>query len=113
MRLCVEIKENLRQPVRLLVDFLRLWYSRGQLVLRLEDLPSHALVERQYIEQSIRTIDTGTENPVVRYLLHDLQLKRVTGNPEDILPILEELAATRGHFDDWIELGYHQREKRR
>ena len=35
MRLCVEVKENRRQPMRLIVDFLRIWYSRDQLQERL------------------------------------------------------------------------------
>ncbi|MGO8673959.1 MAG: AAA family ATPase [Capsulimonadaceae bacterium] len=30
MRLCVELKKNRGEPIRLFVDFLRLWYTRGK-----------------------------------------------------------------------------------
>ena len=45
MRLCVEVKENRRQPMRLIVDFLRIWYSRQQLQERLRSLTAESITE--------------------------------------------------------------------
>ncbi len=50
MRICVEVKENQnKQPLRLLVDFLRVWYDDGELKRRLglcqPATPSHSYLE--------------------------------------------------------------------
>jgi tetratricopeptide (TPR) repeat protein len=108
LRLCVEVKDNHRQPIRLLVDFLRLWYSRDQLQRRLQEASSYTPVERRYLEFSLRTIDAGAESPVLRSLLRDMQEQRRTGNPRNVIPVLQELAAARGELDDWIELARAQ-----
>jgi tetratricopeptide (TPR) repeat protein len=57
MRICVEVKENQSQkPIRLLVDFLRVWYEENELKLRLgalaPDSPSCL-----YLEVAIRKND--------------------------------------------------------
>ena len=53
MRLCVEVKENAsRQPLRLLVDFLRVWYDDRELRLRLTGLGERSIA-RAYVEAAI------------------------------------------------------------
>lgn len=58
MRLCVEVKENAQKPMRLIVDFLRLWYDRAQLETRLQSLPAEAQFERQYVEEALRQMQS-------------------------------------------------------
>lgn len=53
MRLCVEVKENQNnQPLRLLVDFLRVWYDDGELKRRL-GLALPESVARPYFEHAL------------------------------------------------------------
>lgn len=63
MRLCVEVKENNRGPVRLFVDFLRLWYSRGELNERLKVLPPHAVIEKECILRALGTMRRAEARP--------------------------------------------------
>jgi len=53
MRLCVEVKENqTREPMRLLVDFLRVWYDEQVLSTRLQDYEDGS-VARTYLQVAI------------------------------------------------------------
>lgn len=51
MRLCVEVKENDRQPIRLIVRFLRVWYSDDQLPRLYGQYAEHGF------EQALECID--------------------------------------------------------
>src|SRR5205823_6826988 len=62
MRLCIELKKNRGGPIRLLVDFLRLWHSRTELQRRLLALQPDALVEREYLSYAIRAYDEVQED---------------------------------------------------
>ncbi len=53
MRLSLDLKKERGSPIRLFVEFLRLWYSRGELEQRLEMLPSHAKIERIYLRETL------------------------------------------------------------
>ncbi len=54
MRICVEVKDNQsHQPLRLLVDFLRVWYEDLELNRRLGNIES-ATVSRAYLESAIQ-----------------------------------------------------------
>jgi len=54
MRICVEVKENEgAQPLRLLVDFLRVWYDEHELQHRLRTLEPSS-VSCAYVESAIR-----------------------------------------------------------
>src|SRR5262249_14208579 len=54
MRICIEVKENqLQEPLRLLVDFLRVWYDDNELKARLEKIEPASVV-CAYLESAIR-----------------------------------------------------------
>lgn len=57
MRLCIELKKNRGEPIRLLVDFLRLYYSHQQLSERYKSLSEDNKIERAYIERALKQID--------------------------------------------------------
>jgi DNA-binding transcriptional ArsR family regulator len=53
MRICVEVKENQRnKPLRLLVDFLRVWYDDDELVSRM-GLPECAASAKLYLSTAL------------------------------------------------------------
>jgi DNA-binding transcriptional ArsR family regulator len=68
MRLCIEIKDNRREPIRLIVEFLRLWYDQERVKGWLQLIPADAVMERRYVEAAIAEHECGKENPVVTTL---------------------------------------------
>jgi len=66
MRLCVEVKENQsNEPLRMLVDFLRVWYDGQELTSRLEGCKTSS-VEQAYLKAAI---EKNTEHGNLRKLL--------------------------------------------
>jgi tetratricopeptide (TPR) repeat protein len=106
MRLCVEVKETQRETVRLIVDFLRIWYSRDELQSRLTALRSHATLERAHVKAAVDSLENGDGSPVVEALLDDFNAAKAASNVTNLIAICEELAEVRGTGSDWLELGY-------
>jgi tetratricopeptide (TPR) repeat protein len=113
MRLCVKVKENRRQPMRLIVDFLRIWYSRDQLQQRLLSLTGECTMERTYVEEAIRCTDTMADDPRILAIRADLDRALLAGERDEVVRLREELAEARGHPGDWCMLGYELRTTRR
>ena len=106
MRLCIEIKKNRGEPIRLLVDFLRFWYSRTDLQRQLEGLQLDAALKREYLLHTLRATDEGTEDPRVAACLEDHNTYFEKGDFIHALKATEELIAIRGLPHDWAEQGY-------
>lgn len=97
MRICVEVKENQsRQPLRLLVDFLRVWYDENELNLRLGEMEVVS-ESRRYIEAAIRK-NSADGNLRKRLFLKEIQLRlpqRISALEEDeVLDACERLPET-------------------
>ena len=107
MRLCIELKKNRGGPVRLLVDFLRLWHSRRELEQRLLALQPDASVEREYLSHAIRAYDEGQEDLRVAACLKDFQSCVSKGDYENALHVTEELVAIRGQSADLLRQGIY------
>ena len=99
MRLAMELKENRGGPIRLIVDFLRVWYSRDELQSRLRSLDDSARMERVHVESAIAQIDCGSENLRVRALLADIGELAHHGDEQGILEAVGELQAAVGTAD--------------
>jgi tetratricopeptide (TPR) repeat protein len=106
MRLCVEVKKNRGEPIRLFVDFLRLWYSREELQERLTSLQPDAAFEREYLLHALRATEEETEDPRVAACLKDLNTCIEGGDFVHALQVAEELVAIRGNTWDWFAQGY-------
>lgn len=91
MRICVEVKDNQRhQPLRLLVDFLRVWYEDHELKSRLVQMKSASFVS-EYLESAIQR-NCAEGNLRKRILLEDFELSLPKKLPEEIRDgIIEEL----------------------
>ena len=72
MRICIEVKDNKTQHVRLLVEFLRHWFSSLELAQRhaayQHDVPP--LLDRLHIEEAVRCSLADQEEPFID-ALHD------------------------------------------
>jgi len=93
MRLCVEVKDPQHEPIRLIVEFLRIWYDRAGVEDWLQRLPVDAELERRYFHAALQTHRPDIPGPVEEALNRDLQSSRATGNPEEVVRVLVELAA--------------------
>ncbi|HEY9301899.1 MAG TPA: winged helix-turn-helix domain-containing protein, partial [Phormidium sp.] len=85
MRFCLEVKKQRNQPIRLIVDFIRVWYTRQELQqrlgLRMADvdlaekeshfmyrqgltpIPPDAVMEREYYTRALEAIERNEEDP--------------------------------------------------
>ena len=72
MRLIVEVKENhRREPLRLLIDFLRAWYDRPQLEDHQRKLPT-ASIERLCVTRALEALQSEPVPLRLQLLLDDL-----------------------------------------
>jgi tetratricopeptide (TPR) repeat protein len=92
MRLCVQVKDPRREPIRLIVDFLRIWYDRPKVQSRLQCLPPDADLPRQYLEAALKAAASGEPHPLLAALERDLAHAKATGNRDEQIRILIEQA---------------------
>ena len=83
MRLCVEVKDPQREPIRLIVEFLRIWYDRAGVEDRIQHLPADAELERRYFHAALQNHRPDIPGPVEEALNRDLQSARASGDPEE------------------------------
>jgi len=106
MRLCIEVKKHRGEPIRLLVDFLRLWYSPAELQQRLALLQSDTALERQYLLHALHAFEEEAEDPRVEACLADHDTYMEEGDFVNALKAAEDLVAIRGQPGDWAEQGH-------
>jgi tetratricopeptide (TPR) repeat protein len=104
MRLCVEVKKHRGQPIRLLVDFLRLWYSREELKQRLAVLRPAAVVERQYIQDALRRSEDEAKDPREAAFFRDFYDYAERGEYGRALEVVEELGEICGEVPRVLSL---------
>jgi len=101
MRLAMELKENRGGPVRLIVDFLRVWYSRKELQNRLRLLSDTERMERIHVESAIEKLESGEENLRIHTLRSDIEHLADQGDEAGVREAVEELTVELiGSTDD-------------
>ncbi|MBV9851436.1 MAG: tetratricopeptide repeat protein [Armatimonadetes bacterium] len=65
MRMSLEVKKSRSGPIRLIVDFLRLWYPVTELRHQLDTCKPEARLEREYLTQAIKVAEESPD-PRVR-----------------------------------------------
>ena len=61
MRICLEVKKQRGEPIKLFIDFLRIWYTNEELENRLKKLPQNC-IEREYIKKALTLKTFTSEN---------------------------------------------------
>lgn len=92
MRLCMEVKTQRGEPVSLLVEMLRIWYTEDQLKALLNDPAQNGSLETAYLKQALVLLETQEMEPTVRAVLKDLKTASETTNKGRLLRELTELA---------------------
>lgn len=106
MRLSLEVKRNRGEPIRLLVDFLRLWYAPTEIEEQLGLLSSDSVLEREYLSRALHAAVEQSEDPRVSAATRDYDHYLRKERFVDALRAAEELAAVRGASSDWVAQGY-------
>jgi tetratricopeptide (TPR) repeat protein len=103
MRLSLRVKESQpREPLHLLVEFLRHWYDQEELEARLDALSANA-AERPYLELALASLRQCTVQPRINWLLTDLERLGQDKMGERI-ELLRALVAERGTHADRARL---------
>lgn len=100
MRLCLDVKKNRSEPIRLFVDFLRLWYSKDELRRRMDATPESAS-ERAYFARAVRLAEEMKDDPIIAACLRDQARYLADKNYTSAYRIAEELTEIRGAAADW------------
>jgi tetratricopeptide (TPR) repeat protein len=104
MRLCMEIKKNRGGPIRLFLDFLRLWYTPNELRALLEMLPESAQLERNYLREAILSLETDSKDPRIDICRREFREMIANNELEKALGIAEELVALDSSKESpWVE----------
>jgi tetratricopeptide (TPR) repeat protein len=90
MRLCVEVKRPRREPIRLIVEFLRVWYDPERFASLCEKFQQDDDLER-YIEAVIRGFEREDMSAIEAALLHDLESAQQSSDKEQLARIAEEM----------------------
>ena len=110
MRLASEVKEKRRKPLKLLVDFLRIWYRPERLTSLMQGASSESL--RNHLEAAIALSQQGPD-PRIKAILDDIERAQTDGDDEELLTALEENAHTSAMAADWFRYAYMLGEKDR
>ncbi|MEP6582235.1 tetratricopeptide repeat protein [Microcoleus vaginatus GB2-A3] len=127
MRFCLEVKKQRNQPIRLIVDFIRVWYTRKEvqqrLGLRMADvdmaekesdfmyrqglkpIPPDAVMEREYYTRALEAIERNEEDPRRKAYIDEIKNCIEQEDYVSALEYAEKLVASRGEARDWVEKG--------
>ncbi len=127
MRFCLEVKKQRNQPIRLIVDFIRVWYTRKELQQRLglrmadvdlaekeshfmyrqglKPIPPDAVMEREYYTRALEAIERNEEDPRLKAYFDEIENCREQKDYVSALEYAEKLVASRGEARDWVEKG--------
>jgi len=127
MRFCLEVKKQRNQPIRLIVDFIRVWYTRKELQQRLglrmadvdlaekeshfmyrqglKPIPPDAVMEREYYTRALEAIERNEEDPRLKAYFDEIEYCREQKDHVSALEYAEKLVASRGEARDWVEKG--------
>ncbi len=102
MRLSIEVKKHRGEPIRLLVEFLGLWYSPAELKERLAGLRQEAVLEREYGMPALRLAESGHTDPRIAVCSGEYNRAVEAGDFVRALRAVEELTVIRDDAQDWL-----------
>lgn len=103
MRFCLDVKKQRGEPIRLIVTFLRIWYTQTELIQQLESLPASAVLKREYVLRALQMMEEDKDPRVTAYLKEYWSCCDKKDFAQ-ALQVAEKLVAIRGHAEDWLML---------
>ncbi|TAF07426.1 MAG: tetratricopeptide repeat protein, partial [Oscillatoriales cyanobacterium] len=127
MRFCLEVKKQRNEPVRLFVDFLRVWYTKAELQQRLglrmadvdfgdkesdfeyrrnlEPIPLDDVMQREYYRLALEEKERNEEDPRLKAYFDEIKYCREQKDDVSALEYADKLVESRGDAKDWSEKG--------
>ena len=104
MRLASEVKDQRRRPLRMLVDFLRVWYRPEQLPQMLATAGSASLQEHLLaaIERS-----QSSPDPRLKPLQEAIDRAKAEGRMPELIEALKEMVCVEPSGHNWFHLALH------
>lgn len=99
MRICMEAKRQRGEPVKLLVEFLRLWYSRQELEISLGVAGPSGVIDREYILKALKP-EAYMDDPRIKACEDDFFRFYGAGELASALGVVEELLALGGGWSE-------------
>lgn len=106
MRLSVEVKKHRNKPIRLFVDFLRLWHTISELQQQLASLKTDAGLDREYLLNAIKINESEAVDPRLASCTKDLIKYLKAEDYIHALEVAEELVEIRVDAIDWFVYGH-------
>ncbi|MCG9893501.1 MAG: tetratricopeptide repeat protein [Thermosynechococcaceae cyanobacterium MS004] len=103
MRVCLGLKKERGEPLRLMVDFLRVWYPKTELLAMQQALlmaPERSATVSRYLEQALNDGEIIDEDPRIQACLDEIQALFDQKDYGEALKIAEKLFQVR---DSWVE----------
>jgi tetratricopeptide (TPR) repeat protein len=103
MRICLGVKKERGEPMRLIVDFLRVWYPQAELKAMQQALliaPEQFSVMYRYLEEALDNGKITDEDPRIQAYLDEIQDHLAHKNYSGALEIAEMLLRV---CDSWVE----------
>ena len=101
MRICIEVKKHLGEPIRLFVDFLRIWYSREDLQKQIAASANRSALDWRYVEAALSDGLGSAEDLVLSACRKDLGRYMEDGNLDLALGASEEVLAVKEDAETW------------
>lgn len=102
MRFCIEMKKSRGEPIRLFVDFLRIWYTQNELTQLLSQLQLEKGIDQKYILEALQPNSVEAVDPRVSACLKDYKTYISKDDFSNALQAAEELTVLRTNVDDWL-----------
>ena len=113
MRLSYQVKEAKgRSPLRLLIDFLRVWYDQQELLERMKLIDGDAPLTRNYLREAVMLYELEG-NLRLRYFQEDAAGIDLMNCKEDQIELLRDLMEESGDPMDFLRYGKAQLYKSR
>jgi tetratricopeptide (TPR) repeat protein len=103
MRICLGVKKERGEPLRLIVNFLRAWYPQPELQAMRQQLlmaPKQSAVICRYLDQALNYGAITDEDPRIQAYLNNIQAHFEQENYEGALKIAEKLLQVH---ESWVE----------
>jgi tetratricopeptide (TPR) repeat protein len=103
MRICLGVKKERGEPLRLMVDFLRVWYPKNELQTMQQALlreDGRSAVMCRYLEQALDSSEIVDEDPRIQAYLDEIQANFNQEDYEHALKIAKKLLQIK---DSWFE----------
>ncbi len=96
MRLCMEMKKHRGEPVRFLIDFLRLWYSQRELETKLSGNAFPLESFRESLLHALMSFESNDVDPRIAACKEDFDRAAKEGDIERLAEVSDEILAITG-----------------